>query len=254
MQIIHSSKEWQTLFNTLYMANTSVGLVPTMGALHLGHMSLVQTSLKNNAITAVTLFVNPTQFNNPDDLQKYPSTWEVDIKMLEDAGVHYLFAPTYHDLYPDNYRYQIRELNFSQDLCGTTRPGHFDGVLTVVMKLLQLTKPTSAYFGEKDLQQVQLIQDMAEAFFLESKIVRCPLIRETSGLAMSSRNKRLSPAQKKVAPQLYATITQPLSLDEMRLELIQHGFTVDYLKVIDGRLFVAAFLGDVRLIDNVLLP
>lgn len=253
MHIIHCPKKWQSVFKALYMDRTSVGLVATMGALHQGHMSLVEESRQNNEITAATIFVNPTQFNNPEDLKKYPATWDTDIAMLDNAGVDYLFAPNYQDLYPDNYRYKISELGLSQHLCGKARPGHFDGVLTVVMKLLQLTKATSAYFGKKDLQQYKLIQDMAESFFVETKIVGCPLIREPSGLAMSSRNKRLSPAQLTLAAQLYQTITRPLGLEEMRIELNELGFVVDYLKEIDGRLFVAVFLGEVRLIDNVLL-
>lgn len=251
MKIIRSPKEWQTLFTAIYMERKTVGLVATMGALHKGHMSLVDESLKNNDITAATIFVNPTQFNNPEDLKKYPSTWDTDIQMLEAVGVDYLFAPSYHDLYPDNYRYKLSEFGFSQHLCGKARPGHFDGVLTVVMKLLQLTKATAAYFGKKDLQQYKLIKDMAESFFVETKIVGCPLIRETSGLAMSSRNKRLSEPQKALAAELYKTITQPLSLDQMRSQLTELGFVVDYLREIDGRLFAAVFLGEVRLIDNI---
>lgn len=252
MQIIHSITQWQTLFHNLYLQQKSVGLVATMGALHLGHISLVEASKEHDdEITAATIFVNPTQFNNPEDLEKYPSTWDADIKMLEEAGVDYLFAPNYEDLYPDNYRYKLTELEFSQDLCGTARPGHFDGVLTVVMKLLQLTKPRRAYFGKKDLQQYQLVRDMAQSFFIDTEIVGCPLIRETSGLAMSSRNKRLSRAQRHSAANVYATIKQAVDIEQMHEQLVGHGFTVDYLKEIDGRIFVAVFLGEVRLIDNV---
>ena len=214
-------------------------------------MSLIEASIKENEITAATIFVNPTQFNNPDDLTNYPITWDEDVSKLEAAGVDYLLYPEYEDLYRNAYRYKVIETDYSNDLCGTARPGHFDGALTVVMKLLNITKATKAYFGEKDWQQYQLIKGMTESFFIDTEIVPCPLIREESGLALSSRNKRLTEEQHKIAPLFYKTISSAADIEDMRKELKSKGFEIDYLKIKDNRLFGAVFLGEVRLIDNV---
>ncbi|MGL1930428.1 MAG: pantoate--beta-alanine ligase [Desulfotalea sp.] len=250
MEIIKDLEQWQSIFKKLQNQNT-VGFVPTMGALHDGHISLMEKSLSENDITAVSILVNKAQFNNPNDFNSYPITWDEDIEILERIGVHYLFAPNYEDIYPDGYRYKIIEDDFAKQLCGASRPGHFDGVLTVVMKLLNLTKATKAYFGEKDWQQYKLIKEMAETFFMDTDIISCPLIREKTGLALSSRNKLLTKKQMVLAPIFYQTISSTKSLKEMRDDLSEHGFKIDYLNVIDNRLFGAVFLGEVRLIDNV---
>ncbi len=251
MKIIKSIEEWRYIFKKHKTNGKTVGLVPTMGALHGAHISLVGHSVKDNDLTAVSIFVNPTQFNNPDDLTNYPETWESDVAKLEAAGVDYLLYPAYEDMYRDNYRYKLIETEYSGDLCGTARPGHFDGVLTVVMKLLNMTKATKAYFGEKDWQQFQLIKDMAETFFIDTEIIPCPLIREKSGLAMSSRNKMLTTEELERAPLFNKTISSGKTIAEMKEELTSLGFKVDYLKKKEGRIFGAVFLGKARLIDNV---
>lgn len=238
----------------------SVGFIPTMGALHEGHASLLDAARKENEITILSIFVNPTQFNNPDDLKHYPKTWEADLEMAKKHGVDAIFAPDSMDeMYPDDYRYQITEKEFSKELCGAHRPGHFDGVLTVVMKLFQLVRPTRAYFGEKDYQQLSLIQGMVEAFFLPIEIVPCPTLREKDGLAMSSRNVRLTSDERALAPKLYETITTLKNNEQAKAKLTELGFQVEYL--VDRasgnnpklRRYVAAHLGKVRLIDNVTL-
>ncbi len=251
MTIIKSIDKWIELFKEKQMTGATIGLVPTMGALHEGHISLIKKSVGENEITAATIFVNPTQFNNPDDLSKYPLTWDEDIEKLERAGADYLLYPTYDDLYRDAYRYKIIESEFSNDLCGSTRSGHFDGVLTVVMKLLSISRATKAYFGEKDWQQYQLIKGMTEAFFIDTKIVPCPLIREESGLALSSRNKLISQENRMIAPLLYKTISSGIKIENMKKQLIDNGFVIDYLEKKENRIFAAVFLGEVRLIDNV---
>jgi len=222
-----------------------------MGALHAGHAELLKHSVAENDHTVLSIFVNPTQFNNSADLQKYPRTWETDLALAKQMHVDVVFAPTYDSMYPDNYRYKVSENNFSLKLCGAHRPGHFDGVLSVVMKLLLLVQCQRAYFGEKDYQQLSLIKDMAKAFFLDAEIKPVATVRETDGLAMSSRNTRLSEAQRKVAPLIYQVISNSQSPEQARDELQRQGFRVDYVEDYQGRRFVAAFLGDVRLIDNV---
>jgi pantoate--beta-alanine ligase len=251
MIIITSIEEWRKTFTKFKKGNKTVGLVPTMGALHAAHISLVNQSTKDNDITAVSIFVNPTQFNNPDDLTNYPATWDEDVAKLEAAKVDYLLYPAYEDMYRDNYRFKVIETEYSGDLCGTARPGHFDGVLTVVMKLLNMTKATKAYFGEKDWQQFQLVKDMAGTFFIDTEIIPCPLIREKSGLAMSSRNKMLTEEELEIAPFFNKTLSSGLPVEKMKEELTSHGFKVDYLKIKEGRIFGAVFLGKARLIDNV---
>ena len=234
----------------------TVGFVPTMGALHDGHASLLRASKKENTLTVLSIFVNPTQFNQKEDFEKYPKTWEQDLQIAEQAGVDVILSPANpSELYPDEYKYQITEKEFSKELCGEFRPGHFDGVLSVVMKLFQVVKPARAYFGEKDFQQLSLIQGMADAYFLDLEVVPCPTMREDSGLAMSSRNLRLTPEEKELAPKLYQVMTSAEDLDDAKSVLNRLGFEVEYLvdkKTPFGmRRFVAAWLGKVRLIDNV---
>lgn len=251
MEIIKSIEHWREIFRANKKGEKTVGFVPTMGALHDAHMSLVKRAVEENQISAVSIYVNPTQFNNPDDLENYPETWDADVAKLEAAGVDYLLYPDYKEMYPDEYRYKVIETEYSQDLCGAARPGHFDGVLTVVMKLLNMTQATKAYFGEKDWQQFHLIKGMAEAYFLETEIVPCPIVREKSGLAMSSRNKLLTEEELAIAPIFNKTLISGKSIEEMHKDLESKGFKVDYLKMKEGRIFGAVFLGKVRLIDNV---
>lgn len=252
MQIIDSIAGLNTYRNSL---KGSVALVPTMGALHAGHLSLVEHAKADNAHAndriLVSIYVNPTQFTQASDLDKYPNTLAADLEQLKAAGVDAVFLPDYAMVYPDQYNYQLIEKSLSQLYCGAHRAGHFDGVLTVVMKLFNLIKPNCAYFGEKDYQQLKLIEGMVEAFFLAVDVVACPIIRETDGLAMSSRNMRLTATERKIAPEFYATLIADNSLSEKQQHLAAIGFEVDYLEELDGRLLAAASLGEVRLIDNV---
>lgn len=249
MQILKTPQDYLNWRKSL--GDKSVGFVPTMGALHQGHQTLLTQARKENQIVVLSIFVNPTQFNNQNDLTNYPKTWDSDLKMAELEKVDAIFLPQYADMYPDHYRYKITESEFSNQLCGAHRPGHFDGVLSVVMKLFQIVKPNRAYFGEKDFQQLTLIQGMVSAFFMDLQIIPVPTVREASGLAMSSRNMRLSPEQKELAPLIYKAITTLTSVAEVISVLESKNFKVDYVEDIGGRRYVAAFLGDVRLIDNV---
>ena len=234
----------------------SVGFVPTMGALHAGHLSLVDRSLNETDATMVSIYVNVTQFNDPNDLANYPETLTVDLQLLEAEGVSAVFMPTYELLYPDDYAYEVDEKQFSRELCGENRPGHFTGVLTVVMKLLNLVKPQKAYFGEKDFQQLSLVKGMVEAFFLETQIIGCPIIREYDGLAMSSRNLNLGSCDRRKAPLFSGLLSNALLSDEhIHRRLVLAGFEVDYVVTKGNRRFGAVVTGGpdapVRLIDNV---
>lgn len=231
--------------------NGSVGFVATMGALHAGHASLLQQSQSENDFTILSVFVNPTQFNDPKDLEKYPRTFEADYEIAAQNNVAAIFLPDFKNMYPDDYKYTVTENSFSKILCGVHRPGHFEGVLSVVMKLFNIINPNYAYFGEKDFQQLKLIEDMTKAFFMPIVIRRGKTLRETSGLAMSSRNVRLSIEGKIKAALIYKTITETRNSNDAKAVLEHAGFQIDYLEDIDGRRFVAAFLEGVRLIDNV---
>lgn len=229
-----------------------IGFVPTMGALHKGHISLVKRSLRENDITIVSIFVNPTQFNDKNDLKNYPRTIKKDIEMLKENEVDCLFLPQYNKIYPDNYTYKVVETKISKILCGKFRPGHFDGVLTIVLKLLNIVKPDKAYFGYKDFQQYLLIKGMVKAFFMDTKIIGCPTIREIDGLAMSSRNMLLDNKSREKAAIIYKTIrNKNLSDNKVKEILEKEGFKVDYVETHWGRRFVAARVSGIRLIDNV---
>lgn len=229
-----------------------IGFVPTMGALHEGHVSLLERSRAENDLTVLSIYVNPTQFNRTDDLIQYPRTTGQDLEIAHRCGVDAVLIPENPDeLYPDGYAFQITEKEFSKTLEGEYRPGHFEGMMTVVLKLLNLVRPTKAYFGEKDFQQLTLVKGMVKAFFLNTEIIGCPTVREEDGLAMSSRNLRLSREDRRTAPKLYAALKEIVKLDEARAELEQAGFKVEYLVDQGERRLVAATLGEVRLIDNV---
>jgi pantoate--beta-alanine ligase len=233
----------------------ATGFVPTLGALHAGHVSLVRRAKAENERVWASIFVNPAQFDDPGDLARYPRTLEDDLAMLEAAGCDLVFLPRAEEIYRDGYRYRVTENALSRELEGAARPGHFDGVLTVVLKLLLLTRPERAYFGEKDFQQLLLVEGLAQAFFLDTRIVRCPTVREPDGLAMSSRNRRLSPADRARAPALYRVLAASLasrqSGRDTEAALAREGFEVDYVADRDGRRLAAVRLGGVRLIDNV---
>lgn len=249
MKIFTSITQWQAFRATVKAG--PLGFVPTMGALHRGHMSLVEACRKQNAFTVVSVFVNPKQFDDGRDFEAYPSDHGQDLGRLKQAGVNAVLLPDSAQIYADGYRFRVTESEFSQRLCGAHRPGHFDGVLTVVMRLLNLVRPDNAYFGEKDYQQLQLIRDMAAAFFMPVNIIACATVREADGLAISSRNQRLDTGQREKAAVLYAALKQSESATQARDTLIRQGFEVDYVEDIADRRLAAARLGNTRLIDNV---
>jgi pantoate--beta-alanine ligase len=229
----------------------SVGFVPTMGALHLGHMELIKQSCMENNSTVCSIFVNPTQFNSTEDLEKYPKTLAQDLELLKSKNVDYVFTPQYEDIYQDNYRFKIEEKEFSKKFCGEFRPGHFDGVLTVVMKLFNIVQPSRAYFGEKDFQQLTLIQDMVKAFFMNLEVVPVKTVRDSKGLALSSRNTRLSNAGIEKAQVFAKILKNSIDLDTARMQLQENQIEVEYLQEHQGRRLAAVWIEGVRLIDNV---
>lgn len=232
-------------------AGLTLGFVPTMGALHEGHRSLVQRSRRENDRTLVSIFVNPAQFEDPADLARYPRTLDDDLAALRAESADFLLLPRVEDVYADGYRYRVIEIERSMELEGAHRPGHFDGVLTVVLKLLQIAQAERAYFGEKDWQQLTLVQGMAKALLLPTAIVGCPTVREADGLALSSRNVQLSAADRARAPRFYRALVGAATADDAAHELRSAGFDVDYIADREGRRMGAVRLGGVRLIDNV---
>jgi pantoate--beta-alanine ligase len=204
-----------------------------------------------NDRTLVSIFVNPTQFDDPADLAEYPRTRDTDLAMLRKEGVDCVLLPGEADLYPDGYRFRVTEIGLSTALEGARRPGHFDGVLTVVLKLLQIASADRAYFGEKDWQQLMLVRGMVDAFFLPTAIVGCITVRDVDGLALSSRNRRLLPADRERASRFYRILSSAPTADAAARDLRASGVTVDYIEDRDGRRLGAVRVGDVRLIDNV---
>lgn len=262
-------------------SQTTIGFVPTMGALHAGHLSLLKASLSNNSITVISIFVNPTQFNNVDDLEKYPRTLEADvlkISELDDAII--LFAPDVNDLYEGNTVSAKFDFDgLENQLEGKFRPGHFDGVGTIVKRLLEIVKPTNAYFGEKDFQQLAIIKKLVAKHNLSVKIIGCPILREANGLAMSSRNERLSESSRQEAGAIYEILTSAKHLfgTESVKSVTEYvneefkklpNFEIEYFEIADEetllptttkepskkyRAFIAVFINDVRLIDTISL-
>lgn len=243
--------EWREIRKKL--AAQKVGFIPTMGHLHKGHLSLCKRSINENDITVVSIFVNPTQFNQTSDFELYPRTTEADIKLLEAENVDYVFLPHPADMYPDHYQIQITETELSTDLEGKYRPGHFNGMLTIVMKLLNLVQPTRAYLGEKDYQQLLLVKKMAVALFLPMEIIGCETVRAEDGLALSSRNSRLNAEQRQKAAHLPRLLHSSLSPEQITTELTALGFKVDYVADKWQRRLAAVYLDDIRLIDNIAL-
>lgn len=254
----------------------SVGLVPTMGALHEGHLSLVRRAEKENDIVVASVFINPVQFNNSTDFEKYPRTPERDIEMLQNAGCDAVFVPSEKEMYPVPVtdKYDFGDLERVME--GVCRPGHFNGVAIVVRKLFEIVMPDRAYFGEKDFQQQAIIRKLVADLSLNLTIVPCDIVREKDGLAMSSRNMRLTPEERAVAPMIYkvlsevAALKDSLSPDEMKKSALEKyadikDFDIEYVEITDetnlksikswdncknARIFVALQLGQVRLIDN----
>lgn len=253
MQTFKDMDAWRAFRKTI-SANETLGLVATMGNLHAGHAALIAASKAQNTKTVVTVFVNPTQFNQPEDFIHYPRTLEADLALLAKGGVDYCLFPSEEAMYSEGFRYQVEEKNVSKRMEGASRPGHFTGVLTVVMKLLNVTKPHRAYFGEKDYEQYLLIRDMVQAFFLDIEIIACPTVRESSHLAFSSRNNRLNSEQRALAERFAAIFHQKKSCDLILEELKAAGIAVEYLEDHASRRFAAVRIGEVRLIDNYPLP
>lgn len=243
--------EWRKLRSGL---KGTLGFVPTMGALHEGHADLCRRAAGENDHAVASIFVNPTQFNQTSDFEKYQRTLEADCALLDKVGVKYLFHPDVKAMYPDDYEVRVEETAVSRELEGEFRPGHFGGMLTVVLKLLNIIAPDRAYFGEKDFQQLMLVKKMAAALFLPVEIVACPTRREESGLALSSRNARLTPEQRIKAGALSQLLKSGLNDAEVMKKLSEAGFRPEYVSTRWGRRLAAAWLGDVRLIDNVEVP
>lgn len=251
MKIFETLQDWITFRDLALNRGQEIGFVPTMGALHDGHGALIRESKTQTELTVVSIFVNPTQFNQSDDFEKYPRNPSADIEYLTNLGVDVLLAPKQHEIYKDKNTFKIQESEDSTILCGAFRPGHFVGVLTVMMKLLQLVKPEKCFMGEKDYQQLHLIEKLSESFFLDTKIIGVPTVREPTGLAMSSRNVRLSHEGREKAPLIYKLLKSGRDTQYIREQLEQAGFRVEYVESHWNRTFVAAWLEDVRLIDNV---
>ena len=278
MKILRTVEELNKLTNLENYKSSSIGFVPTMGALHQGHSSLITKSKSENQIVICSIFVNPTQFNKPEDLENYPRTEEKDITILEDLGCDYLFMPSIDEIY-DNYIFpeiDLKELELVME--GKFRPGHFKGVCQVVYRLFDLIKPTKAYFGLKDFQQVAVIKFMTKHFLFPIEIIACQTIREESGLAMSSRNLRLSEAEKKDSLIIFNTlqfIKENLenfdsikTLKDKAINYFHKGnLTLEYLEIVDQNTLtqsnekvkknlvvcIAAYCNKIRLIDNMIL-
>ncbi|MGI6855107.1 pantoate--beta-alanine ligase [Mesorhizobium sp. 1B3] len=276
VQIVRTLAELRATIAAWRRDGAVIAVVPTMGALHEGHLSLVRAALGRADRVIVTLFVNPKQFNSAADLAAYPRTEDDDAAKLAPLGAHMLYAPDAQEIYPEGFATTVSVSGVSEGLCGAFRPGHFDGVATVVAKLFLQTGADLAFFGDKDFQQLLVVRRMARDLDLPVEIVACPTVREADGLALSSRNVRLSPSQRAKAPKLAEALTaaarrlasgaRPLStLDDARTAILAAGFDrVEYLELRSAddlatldlldrpaRLLVAAWLGHTRLIDNV---
>jgi pantoate--beta-alanine ligase len=248
--VIEDLEDWYQTRRGPAFSKGTIGFVPTMGNLHGGHSSLLTQCRLDNDISVLSIFVNKPQFNDLQDLETYPRTFDSDLEIAEEKGVDYLLYPSYQQIYADSYTYRVSESVLSQRLCGKHRPGHFDAVLTVVLKLILLVQPHRGYFGEKDFQQLKLVEGMVEAFFLDTQIVACPTVRDEDGLAWSSRNRKLTPTQRKLAAEFPRLLQQQPTVAKAAEELRRAGFEVDYVEEIMGRRFGAVRLGSIRLIDN----
>ncbi len=278
MKIIRTVEELKSVVGALKAEGKSVGLVPTMGAIHDGHVSLMEKARGDNDVVVVSVFVNPTQFNNPDDLRTYPRTEEADCARMRDAGVDIAFIPSVEEIYPepDNRVFDLGKV--AEVMEGAMRPGHFNGVAQIVSKLFRMVEPTRAYFGEKDFQQIAVIRRMVEIEgFKNLEIVDCPIKREADGLALSSRNVRLTPHQREIAPNIHRIMVESLdkardcSVEEVKRSVIDAvnaypEMDVEYYEIVNAADMqpitdwsqasqavgcITVYLGDVRLIDNI---
>jgi pantoate--beta-alanine ligase len=245
-------EDWRPHRAAMDKQGQSVGFVPTMGALHAGHRALLEKARAENDRVVLSIFVNPTQFDDPADLKRYPRALEADLALAEGLADHVL-VPEPREIYPDEYRYRMTEYTLSNRLEGAHRPGHFEGVLTVVLKLLNIVRPHRAYFGEKDRQQLDLVQGMVRALFMPIEIVPCPTVRDPDGVALSSRNRRLSPAARAQAASFPRILRHSPDAASASAALTAAGFGVDYVEDHDGVRLAAVRLEEIRLIDNVRL-
>ena len=277
MKVIHTIKDLQAELSVLKAQGKKVGLVPTMGALHAGHTSLVKRSVNENEVTVVSVFVNPTQFNDKNDLVKYPRTLDADCKLLKACGATYAFAPSVEEMYPEPDTRQFSYAPLDTVMEGAFRPGHFNGVCQIVSKLFEAVKPHRAYFGEKDFQQLAIIREMVRQMQFDLEIVGCPIVREEDGLALSSRNARLSAEERenalKISQTLFKsrtfaathTVSETLKFVEDAITAVP-GLRLEYFEIVDGNTLqkvdnwnqtsyvvgcITVFCGDVRLIDNI---
>ena len=279
MEIIRTVEWMKQVSRDARAKERLVGLVPTMGALHEGHLSLIRAAKKECSPVVVSIFVNPKQFGPAEDFQKYPRRMEQDTAALEALGVDYVFAPSVADMYPDGFRTAVNVEGLGDRLEGRSRPGHFRGVATVVLKLFEIIQPRFAYFGRKDAQQVRIIQQMAGDLNLDTQVIACPIVREPDGLAMSSRNAYLNGGDRQAATVLHRALgamkheieagerdAARLTATIRRIFEVEPGAALDYAEIVDAdslepviRLrkscltLVAAFIGKTRLIDNALI-
>lgn len=278
LMLTHKIEDLQYSIRQAKSKKLKVGFIPTMGALHQGHASLIEKCRNENDLVVASIFVNPTQFNNKEDLKHYPKTPEADIELLKNAGADILFQPQVEEMYPIGFEEDSFEFGDLENVMeGRFRPGHFKGVAQIVSKLFKAVLPDAAYFGEKDYQQLAIIRKLQEDFFRQIKIVPCPTMRESDGLAMSSRNMRLTKEERAMAPLLYQTQLffkkhfQDGDANDLQLDCIKKiessgMFKVEYFETANtdtlqplknknekARLFVAAHIGKVRLIDNIAL-
>lgn len=279
MHIFYSKAALIAYLKTIKTANSSIGFVPTMGALHQGHLALMQRSLKENDDTVVSIFVNPTQFNNPEDLAKYPRTLEEDVKKMRTLSDKIiLYAPSVEDIYEGNTVSQDFDFDgLENQMEGKFRPGHFNGVGTIVKRLFEIVTPTNAYFGEKDFQQLQIVKKLVEKTGLPVNVVGCPIFREENQLAMSSRNERLTAQERKDASIIYKTLTEAKEIfqnnsPQETIEFVENSFKgnkdfeLEYFVIADEstllpiiqkengknyRAFIAVFVNSIRLIDTI---
>lgn len=277
MEIINTVNELQSQLDKYAKRRKSIGFVPTMGALHAGHIALVKRSVAENDVTVVSIFVNPTQFNDKNDLLKYPRTLESDCALLEKAGAGIVFVPGENEIYPqpDTRQFDFGALESVME--GRFRPGHFNGVAQVVSRLFDIVKPDRAYFGEKDFQQLAIIREMVKQLNLPVEIVACPIVRESDGLAMSSRNARLNVEQRAKAPEISKALFESrkhykeFTVAEVKQQVIGRinafpQLEVEYFDIVNGYTLqpiedwkdsnytvgcIAVFAGEVRLIDNI---
>lgn len=279
MEVFTSVQSLRNFLHQQRALNKTIGLIPTMGALHEGHISLLNSSVTQNDISVCSIFVNPVQFTNQEDLAKYPRTLEADCALLEKEGCSAVFAPTVLEMYPTP---PVLSMNFGTletVMEGASRPGHFNGVGIVVARLFNLVQPDRAYFGQKDLQQVSVIRQLITDLAFPLELIVCPTIRETNGLAMSSRNQRLNIVQKEIAADIYKimSIAKNQLFDGLEINEVKKSaqeqfaalpeFTLDYFEIVDIKtlqsitklessdsmaICVAVFLGPIRLIDNII--